>query len=87
MRVHLPAVPQEDKERSAQWSGVVNATIEVLQQQLKLHPDTGLVADFLVYNKAEKQYKPAKGKVLERETDGEFGYNACRYSVTCFCDK
>ena len=67
-----------DKERSTEWARVVNATVQVLQQQYELHPETGLVADFLVYNHDEKCYKPAQGKVLERESDGEFGYNACR---------
>ena len=54
--------------------------MKLLQQQLALHPDTGLLADFLVYNKSEKRYKPSKGKILERERDGDFGYNACRFA-------
>ena len=54
--------------------------MKLLEQQLALHPDTGLLADFLVYNKSEKRYKPSKGKVLERERDGDFGYNACRFA-------
>ena len=70
---------QVDTQRSKQWSSVIEASVQVLQQQLALHPETGLLADFLVYNKSEKRYKPSKGKILERDSDGDFGYNACRF--------
>ena len=69
---------QVDTERRSQWLGVIDASVEVLQQQLALHPDTGLLADFLVYDHAQKKYKPSQGKILERDSDGDFGYNACR---------
>ncbi len=69
---------QVDTQRSKQWSSVIEASVQLLQQQLALHPETGLLADFLVYNKSEKRYKPSKGKILERDSDGDFGYNACR---------
>ena len=69
---------QVDTKRSGQWQRVIKAIVELLQQQLALHPETGLLADFLVYNKSEKRYKPSKGKILERDSDGDFGYNACR---------
>ncbi len=69
---------QVDTERTQKWKTVIDAIVELLQQQLALHPDTGLLADFLVYNKSEKRYKPSKGKILERVSDGDFGYNACR---------
>jgi len=52
---------QVDAQRSQQWSSVIEASVQVLQQQLALHPETGLLADFLVYNKSEKRYKPAMG--------------------------
>ena len=52
--------------------------MEILRQQLALHPDTGLLADFLVYDHSQQKYKPSQGKILERESDGDFGYNACR---------
>lgn len=70
---------QVDTQRSKQWSSVIEASVQLLQQQLALHPETGLLADFLVYNKSEKRYKPSKGKILERDSDGDFGYNACRF--------
>ena len=60
--------------------------MKVLQQQLALHPDTGLLADFLVYDHSEKSYKPSKGKVLERDSDGDFSYNACRQALSCSHD-
>ena len=61
---------------------MIDATVQILQQQLALHPDTGLLADFLIYDHSDKKYKPSQGKILERDSDGDFGYNACR-SVTC----
>ena len=44
-----------------EWKQVLDCTIAVLQEQLALHPQTGLLADFLVYSTAEKHYKPAEG--------------------------
>lgn len=44
-----------------EWRQVLDCTIAVLQEQLALHPTTGLLADFLVYSTAEKRYKPAEG--------------------------
>lgn len=58
-RAHL----QEDIERRTEWKQVLDCTIAVLQEQLALHPQTGLLADFLVYSTAEKRYKPAEGKL------------------------
>ena len=72
-------VTQVDTERSSEWLSVIDATVRVLQHQLALHPDTGLLADFLVYDHSEKTYKPSQGRILERDSDGDFGYNACRY--------
>ena len=53
--------------------------MKLLQQQLALHPDTGLLADFLVYDHSKNTYLPSKGRILERDSDGDFGYNACRF--------
>lgn len=58
----------------------MNATVAVLEQQMALHPDTGLLADFLVFDHTQKRYQPSKGKILERDSDGDFGYNACRFA-------
>lgn len=44
-----------------EWKQVLDSTITVLQDQLALHPQTGLVADFLVWSPSEKRYKPAEG--------------------------
>lgn len=71
---------QIDTERSSNWVSVMNATVAVLEQQLALHPDTGLLADFLVFDHSQKRYQPSKGKILERNSDGDFGYNACRFA-------
>lgn len=70
---------QVDTERESQWLSVIEATVKVLQQQLALHPDTGLLADFLVYDHSKNRYMPSKGRILERDSDGDFGYNACRF--------
>lgn len=70
---------QVDTERSSQWLSVIEATVKLLQQQLALHPDTGLLADFLVYDHSKNTYLPSKGRILERDSDGDFGYNACRF--------
>ncbi|KAL0043281.1 hypothetical protein WJX79_000224 [Trebouxia sp. C0005] len=78
MLTHFQLFSEVDTQRGQQWRSVIKASIQVLQQQLALHPETGLLADFLVYNKSEKRYKPSKGKILERDSDGDFGYNACR---------
>lgn len=78
MLTHFQLFSEVDTKRKEEWEGLIQATVKLLQQQLALHPDTGLLADFLVYNKSEKRYKPSKGKILERERDGDFGYNACR---------
>ena len=53
----------------------------MLQHQLSLHPGTGLLADFLVYDHVEQCYKPSESKVLEKENDGEYNWNSCRYVV------
>ena len=70
---------QIDTERKSQWLSVIEATVKVLQQQLALHPDTGLLANFLVYDHSDNRYMPSTGKILERDSDGDFGYNACRF--------
>lgn len=54
---------QEDTERRMEWKQVLESTIAVLNDQLALHPQTGLLADFLVYSVSEKRYKPAEGKL------------------------
>ncbi len=70
---------QEDTERAKEWKQVLDSTIAVLQHQLRLHPQTGLLADFLVYDHSERCYKPCEGKVLEKDNDGEYNWNSCRY--------
>lgn len=70
---------QEDTARSKEWRQVLDSTIAVLQDQLALHPETGLLADFLVYSPPEKRYKPSEGKILEKDSDGQYGWNSCRY--------
>ena len=46
-----------------EWKQVLDSSIAVLHDQLALHPQTGLLADFLVYSTPEKRYKPAEGKL------------------------
>ncbi|KAL3134950.1 hypothetical protein ABBQ32_007910 [Trebouxia sp. C0010 RCD-2024] len=80
MLTHFKLFSEIDTERSSNWVSVMNATVAVLEQQLALHPDTGLLADFLVFDHSQKRYQPSKGKILERNSDGDFGYNACRFA-------
>lgn len=77
---HTPL--QVDTERAQEWKQVLDSSIAVLQYQYALHPQTGLLADFLVYNQAQKRYQPSEGKVLEKDTDGEYGWNSCRQETT-----
>ena len=69
---------QVDTERSAEWRQVLDVTIAVLSHQLSLNPQTGLLADFLVYDHQKQQYMPCQGKVLEKDNDGEYNWNSCR---------
>jgi len=69
---------QEDTERAKEWKQVLDSTIAALQHQLRLHPQTGLLADFLVYDHSERCYKPCEGKILEKDNDGEYNWNSCR---------
>ncbi|KAL3157183.1 hypothetical protein ABBQ38_001422 [Trebouxia sp. C0009 RCD-2024] len=78
MLTHFQLFSEEDTERKMEWKQVLDSTITVLQDQLALHPQTGLVADFLVWSPSEKRYKPAEGKILEKDNDGEYGWNSCR---------
>ncbi|KAI7908245.1 Six-hairpin glycosidase-like protein [Cokeromyces recurvatus] len=68
----------EDKERQQYWGRVVNAVITTCQYQLTLHPQTGLIADFLQLDRRSKQYKPVTGQVLEDKHDGDYNWNSCR---------
>ncbi|KAI9301166.1 Six-hairpin glycosidase-like protein [Cunninghamella echinulata] len=68
---------QEDKARQQEWGRVIEAIINTVQQQLRINPQTGLVADFLqiVPNQG---YLPVKGHVLESDHDGDYNWNSCR---------
>ncbi|OZJ04509.1 hypothetical protein BZG36_02237 [Bifiguratus adelaidae] len=66
----------DDVARRDGWNRVIDACINVLQHQLSLNPQTGLVADFLELK--GHQYVPPKGKVLEDKHDGDYNWNSCR---------
>ncbi|DBA92104.1 TPA: hypothetical protein ACH3X1_015830 [Trebouxia sp. C0004] len=78
MLTHFKLFSEEDTERAKEWKQVLDSTIAVLQHQLSLHPQTGLLADFMVYNHSEQCYKPCEGKMLEKDNDGEYNWNSCR---------
>ena len=42
-----------------------------------------MLADFLVYDHSKKHYMPCQGKVLEKDNDGEYNWNSCRYIAAC----
>ncbi|KAI7895666.1 Six-hairpin glycosidase-like protein [Mucor mucedo] len=68
----------EDKARQEIWAKVISAVIKTYQAQLALHPDTGLVADFLTLDSKTKTYKPVTKQVLESKHDPDYNWNSCR---------
>lgn len=67
---------QEDVERSDQWGNVIDQIIAVLQEQLALHPDTGLVANFL--RLCHATYLPASGWVLGHQHGDYYSWDVCK---------
>ncbi|RKP07245.1 Six-hairpin glycosidase-like protein, partial [Thamnocephalis sphaerospora] len=76
--LYLTMFSSRHQERAMEWLQVVNATRRCINTQFHLHPQTGLVADFLVWDVQQAMYMPAPGKVLESMHDGHFYWNACR---------
>ncbi|KAI8058282.1 Six-hairpin glycosidase-like protein [Syncephalis plumigaleata] len=75
---HLVLFSKKHTEKSEEWTRVTSMTRSILNSQYKLNPNTGLVADFLVWNPRREMYLPAKGEVLESTNDGDYNWNACR---------
>ncbi|RKP26628.1 Six-hairpin glycosidase-like protein [Syncephalis pseudoplumigaleata] len=75
---HLALFARRHTEKSREWTRVLEVTRSIMDAQHRLHPDTGLVADFLVWNGSRAAYLPAKGKVLESSHDGDYNWNSCR---------
>ncbi|KAK9766578.1 hypothetical protein K7432_004236 [Basidiobolus ranarum] len=74
---HLLLFSREDvSERRDGWIRVLEATIRTIEHQLSLHPQTGLIADFLEYD--GHFYVPVKGEVLESKHDKDYSWNSCR---------
>ncbi|KAG0225258.1 hypothetical protein BGW42_004580 [Actinomortierella wolfii] len=67
----------EDVERSQQWARVMDAIIATIQHNVQLHPNTGLIADFLRVAK-NGFYEPHREKILESDNDKDFNWNSCR---------
>ncbi|KAI8342711.1 Six-hairpin glycosidase-like protein [Chlamydoabsidia padenii] len=68
---------QEDAERQQEWSLVIERMIKVLEEQLALHPKTGLLADYLVLDKSEK-YVPMVAEVEDKEHGDRVSNHACK---------
>ncbi|KAG2182974.1 hypothetical protein INT44_005955 [Umbelopsis vinacea] len=68
---------REDTQRSQQWHGVCNAIINEVQRQFSIHPNTGLLADFLQLNR-QGVYEIPRGEVLEDKHDPDYNWNSCR---------
>ncbi|KAK9804689.1 hypothetical protein WJX72_000078 [[Myrmecia] bisecta] len=77
MLTHFVLFAQEDAERRKEWTQVFEATVATIKLQQTLHP-TGLVADFLEHHGDKGCYLPVTKKVLERNDDPNYSYNACR---------
>ncbi|KAI9595189.1 Six-hairpin glycosidase-like protein [Syncephalis fuscata] len=75
---HLSLFSKKHTEKNAEWARVMDVTRTIMNNQYKLNPNTGLVADFLVWDSRRKMYMPAKGQVLESSHDGDFNWNSCR---------
>lgn len=59
------------------WEDVEKAIVDTTEEvQNEYSPDTGLLPDFLVYE--EEQWRPAPPQFLERDSDGDYSYNAAR---------
>lgn len=48
------------------------------QAQLVLHPQTGLIADFLSLDRKTNTYQPVHKEVLESKHDPDYNWNSCR---------
>ena len=57
---------------------MLDTSIQTLLQLQELHLDTGLVPDFVVYSQERQRYEPSVGRILEKEQDGCYFWNACR---------
>ncbi|ORE04134.1 Six-hairpin glycosidase [Rhizopus microsporus var. microsporus] len=68
----------EDTERQHIWGNVINAIINTCHIQLTLHPQTGLIADFLSLDHRSGTYQPVHKKVLESKHDPDYNWNSCR---------
>lgn len=60
------------------WGNVINAIVRTCQAQLALHPQTGLIADFLTLDNRSKTYNPVRKEVLESKNDPDYNWNSCR---------
>ncbi len=70
---------QEDADNAGQWKATFEKTVAAYQRNLDQHP-TGLLADFYMYDESHKVYNAATGRVHEKETDGSYWFNACRFA-------
>lgn len=73
---HFLLFYQEDTQMRGQWQAVIEAVLSATMAQYSLHPNTGLIADFMQWKHG--QWKPVHGKILESEKDGDYNYNSCR---------
>lgn len=78
MLSHLRVFANVDKENRDKWLAVLANTENIIRHNVKeWSQDTGLVADFLVKDKAGN-YAPSKGYLLEGNEDGDYNWNASR---------
>ena len=77
---HLKAFKNADVENADKWQKVIDRINEIVNYQHTNGPskETGLMADFLAKNRKEEIWLPVKGKWLESENDGDYGWNSCR---------
>lgn len=76
---HFQAFAQFDQQRRHLWESVLSATQAVANQVQRDHASrTGLLPDFVQYDRGCGSYKPAQSGFLEGNNDGAYFYNAGR---------
>ncbi|SAM01206.1 hypothetical protein [Absidia glauca] len=68
---------KEDLARRERWKEVIERMVAVLQQQLTLHPKTGLLADYLVLAD-NGSYVPAKSRIENKERPDHCTEHSCK---------
>ncbi|PWN50881.1 Six-hairpin glycosidase [Violaceomyces palustris] len=64
-----------DPNVRSRWQEVLESTLQLVLSQPN---PSGLIADFYEFDRSSSTWRPARGKLLESENDGQMSWNACR---------